>query len=299
MTNEIISSRVREIVDTLPHDKKSVVVLKGIPLSLFGEVADLDAAADNPLNYFLRTGGRKFLSHEEFLLTGAFVLAQFDAVYVVTNNLFMEQFPIEENFSADTKKLLLENFAEPEVDDEPAEENFDGRAKLFDLFVGLKDCGNFLAGTFNDEQLLSEPKVTALNLFAPVDVELDEVDALDAPIVDVQEAADFVELVREILFDAPTEIFVRTHNFAGDKEKLNSRLKILRQNFSVRTKIFRVRPEQFKRGFEHRDEYTKILRRHWGYDTFRNFTVYDLQRGRKSHLDCLAGTNYFGHRRAG
>lgn len=277
MTNENISARVREVVDTLPRDGNSVVVLKGVPLSLFDESSDLDAAAENPLAYFGQlTGGRKFLSHEEFILTSAFVLAQFDAVYVVTNNLFMEQFPIEENFSADTKKLLLEHFAEPEVDEEPAEENFGSRAKLFDLFVGLKDFGNFLSGVYNDEQLLSEPKVTALNLFAPVDVELAEVDAPDAQIVDVQEAADFVELVREIIFDEPTEIFVRTHNFAGDAERLNSRLKILRQNFS-RTKIFRVRPEQFKRGFEHRDEYTEILRRHWGYDAFRNFTVYDLR----------------------
>ena len=36
--------------------------------------------------------------------------------------------------------------------------------------------------------------------------------------------------------------------------------------------------EKFKLGFEHRDAYAEILKRHWGYDVFRNFTVYDLQK---------------------
>ena len=45
----------------------------------------------------------------------------------------------------------------------------------------------------------------------------------------------------------------------------------------MRTKIFRVRPEKFKRDFESRDAYAKILKRHWNYDAFRKFFVYDLQ----------------------
>ena len=100
MTNEIISARVQEIVDNLSRDGKSVVVLKGVPLSLFGESADLDAAAKNPLNYFLqRTGDRKFLSHEEFILLNAVIHMQHAAIYVLNNNLFDELCPIEENFS--------------------------------------------------------------------------------------------------------------------------------------------------------------------------------------------------------
>ena len=137
----------------MPRD--TVVVLKGVPLSLFGEVADLDAAANDPLNYFLRTG---------------------------------------ENFCR-TKKLLLEHLARLEDADNPDEENF-------------------LLAAYDDDKLLS--KVTALNLFAPVDVELDEIDATSNSIVDVCDEADFVKLAHEIICNAPTEIFVRTHNFACD-----------------------------------------------------------------------------------
>ena len=95
---------------------------------------------------------------------------------------------------------------------------------------------------------------------------------------DLQEETDFVEFVREIIFNQPEKIFLRTQNYTSDKEKLNERLKILHAHFFMQTKIFHVRPKKFKRGFEHRDAYTEILKRHWNYDAFRNFFVYDLQK---------------------
>ena len=166
MTNENISSRVREVVDTLPRDGKSVVVLKGVPLSLFDESADLDAAAKNPLNYFLqRTGARKFLSHEEFILLGGVVLMQFDAVYVVDNNSCGDEYPIEQNFSDATKTRLLDHFARLEDADNPVKKISGDAGKIVDIFTDLRE-ENFLFGVYNDAELLSKPKVTVLNLFA-------------------------------------------------------------------------------------------------------------------------------------
>lgn len=112
MTNEIILRRLREKIASLPPEENSCVVLKGVPLSFVGDEnfqANLDAAKDNPLNYFiaLAKSGRNFFSYEEFLLLNAFILAQYDAVHVVNNNVFIEQYPIEAAFGDDTKK----NFA--------------------------------------------------------------------------------------------------------------------------------------------------------------------------------------------
>lgn len=274
---------MNEKISSLPPEKNFAVVLKGVPLNFVDEnfSADLDAAKKNPLNYFyaLANGGRNFFAYEEFLLLGSFVLAQYDSVYVLNNNLFMEQYPIEAAFGDETKKILLEHFTEPEEAlDEPAEENLGSVAKLVELFVGLKACENFFVGVYNDEQILSEPKVKVLNLFAPADVALEEIDSDDAKIFfDLQEETDFVKFVREIIFSTPEKIFVRTQNYTGDKEKLDERLKIFRAHFFMRTKIFRVRPEKFKRDFESRDAYAEILKRHWNYDAFRKFFVYDLQ----------------------
>lgn len=284
MTNKIISNILRKKIAALPEEN-SAVVLKGVPLNFVDDKnlpEDLDTAKENPMNYFSRLtiGGRNIFTYEEFLLMKPFIIAQYDAIYLLNNNLFIEQYPIEANLSDATKKILLEHFTEPEnIIDEPEAENLGSVAKVVDMFVGLKDCGDYLVGVYNDENILSEPKIKILNLFAPVDIELQKIDSTSAQVfIDVQEEADFVDFVRKIILTTPEKIFVRTHNYTGDREKLNSHLKILGKYFSAQTKIFHVRPEEFKRGFEHRDAYTEILKRHWNYDTFRNFTVYDLQK---------------------
>ena len=276
---EMILNRLRCQLENLPQGK-NIFVLKGVPLEFVGEEnfpEDLERAINNPLNYFfeLTNSERKFLTYEEFLLLNAFIFAQYDNVYILKNNLFMEQFSIETKFTDATKKILLEHFTEPEnIIDEPKEKNFANVAKLTELFVGLKDSGNFLIGVYNDEQILNSPQVTVFNLF-DTEEKIPEINVSDAPnFFDLQEEFDFVEFIREIIFEPPAKIFVRTHNYAGDREKLHEHLKML----SAQIKIYIVLPEEFKRGFEHRDAFTEILKRHWGYDTFRNFKIYDLKK---------------------
>lgn len=279
MINELISKQLRKKIASLPSEETSIVVLKGIPLN-FVDGVDLDSAKDNPLNYFMRltNDGRRFITHEEFLLLKPFILAQYDAVYLVNNNLFMGQYPIEATFGDETRQKLLEHFTEPENTlEEPESENIGSVAKLVELFIRLKACGDYLVGVYNDEDLLNEPKVKLMNLFAPVDAKLDEISIDSAQVfIDLQEETDFVALIRQIIFNPLEKIFVRTQNYTGDKERLHSRLKMIRKHLAAQ--IYRVRPEEFKRGFEHRDAYTDILKRHWGYDSFRTFTVYDLQK---------------------
>ena len=278
--NEIILRRVKEKLSGLPCGKNFAVVLKGVPLSFVDEKfsADLDAAKKNPLNYFyaLANGGRKIFSYEEFLLLSSFVFAQYDSVYVVNNNIFMEQYPIEAAFGGETKKFLLEHFTEPE--DESSAENLGNVIKLAEIFVGLRDCDNFLVGVYNDEKILSKSKVKVLNLFAPADVALDEIDSDDAKnFFDLQEETDFVKFVREIIFNQPEKIFVRTQNYTGDKENLDDRLKILGKYFSAQTKIFCVPSKKLSATSTYRSDYLEILKRYWRHEAFKNFKIYDTQ----------------------
>ena len=279
---KIILKALHEQIKNLP-DEKNIFVLKGVPLAFVDEAENLEAASNDPLNYFfaLTSGGRKFLSYEEFLLLKAFILAQYSSVCVLKNNLFMEQFPIEKNFGDATKKILLEHFTEPENDTaDPQEQKLSaGNEKIANIFVGLKESENLLVGVYNDEQIFKEAQVNVLNLFESAEEELSEVDSSAAPnFIDLKEEADYVEFVRQIISSTPEKIFVRTHNYVGDKEKLNDRLKILLKNFAACLEIFRVRPEEIIPAFKPRIEFTEILKKHWGYDAFRDFKVYDRQK---------------------
>ena len=276
---EIILKALRGKLDNLPSGK-NIFVLKGVPLSFVDEEnfpEDLETAINAPLNYFIAliNSERKFLSYEEFLLLNAVIFMQYDAVYILNNNIFMGKYPLEIDLSDKTKKILLDYFTELEnIIEEPEEKNLGNASKLVDIFNWFKDCEEFLIGAYNDEQILSDPKVKILNLFDSAK-ELDEVDFDDAPnFIDLQEETDFINFLREIIFTTPEKIFVRTHYYSGSKEKLNERLKML----AAQIEIVIVRPEELKQGFEHRDEFTKILKRYWNHDAFRNFKVYDLQK---------------------
>ena len=276
---EIILKNLRGQIEKIQRGK-NIFVLKGVPLNFVGDEnfpEDLAAAINNPLNYFiaLTTSERKFLTYEEFLLLSPFIFAQYASIYVLKNNLFMEQFPIESKFGDATKKILLDYFNELEnIIEEPKEKNLGDASKLIDIFNWFGNGGDFLIGAYNDEQILSEPKVKILNLFDSAK-ELDEINFEDAPnFIDLQEEEDFINFLRKIIFTMPEKIFLRTHYYVGDKEKLNERLKML----AAQIEIIRVLPEEFKRGFEHRDEFIKILKQYWNHDTFRNFKVYDLQK---------------------
>ena len=94
-------------------------MLKGEPLNFVEKNSreDLEAAKDDPLNYFMRRkiGGRKIFSHEEFLLPGALISMQYDSVYVLNNNLFMEQYPIAAELTDATKKFCRSTSRKPKT----------------------------------------------------------------------------------------------------------------------------------------------------------------------------------------
>lgn len=278
----LLSKKIHEKISETGGNEKNIFVLKGIALKVAGEnfVEDICAACENPLQYFLKSvgGGRKFFTYEEFLILKSFILSQYNAVYILNNNLYADQFPIETEFDETTKNNLLEHFKEPETDDgEDAKEISPG--KVGEIFTGLREHKNFLIGVYNDEDILDEPKVKILNLFAPSTINFSEVDENSAQeIFDISDESDFVFLVRNILENSPQKIFVRLQNCVGDAEKISEHLKILQENFSEQTKIYLVRATKFKNNFESRDDYKRILETYWGYDDFRKFTVYDLQK---------------------
>lgn len=278
--NEIISSRLHEKLASLSLERNSVVILKGIPLNFVGDgnfPEDLERAVRDPLKYFfeLTTSGRKFLTYEEFLLLNAFIFTQYNSVYVVNNSLFMKQYPIEDKFGNATKQNLLEHFAEPDNDstDPQAQKLSPEEEKFTNIFVGLKELKGFLIGVYNDEQILN--KVTIINLFDKTDAVIEEIDSSNAPdIIDLKKETDYADFVRQIISATPDKIFVRTCNYTDDKDRLDAYLKIV----AAQIKISTVLPEEITLAFKPRAEFAEILKRHWGYDDFKNFRVYDRQK---------------------
>ena len=279
---EVLLKKIQEKISNIDSDKKNIFILRGIPLNLLEKnfAENIEAAADNPLQYFfeLVNGGRKFLTYEEFILLKSFISAQYDSVYILNNNLYANQFPIETKFSTETKNNLLEHFKEPETEtgDEVPEIS---TGKCGELFTGLREHKNILVGVYNDEEILDDAQIKFLNLFENVAEKISEVDEETATkIFDIADETDFVCLVKNVCTDLPQKIFVRLQHCVSDSEKILDHLKILQENFSAQTKIHLVRQKNFRQGFESRKEYLSILKKYWGENKdFRKFTIYDLE----------------------
>ena len=79
MASSVIRNQINAKLAGIKADEKTLVVLKGIPVSYVDpsvDKVDLSSVIENKMGYFMSIyGKRKYLSYEEFLLLADFALA--------------------------------------------------------------------------------------------------------------------------------------------------------------------------------------------------------------------------------
>lgn len=286
MANTIINRVIKEKIDTLLQEEDAVIILKGIPLSCvdtaIGNI-DLSKAVENKMGYFMSIyNQRKLLVYEEFLLIADFVVSQYKTIYVISNNIYMEQFPVEEWFSPSVREGLLNHFSES--DNAENDETFIGDIEEYiSIFVGLKEYNGYLLGAYNEPVSLNTPKIVNVNLFEHNTADVFAVGNTDEDFLDIIEETDYLDFVK-LLFEEPDEIYVRVANYTGDINKLKDHITVISYYWKDYTDIFFIQAQTESGEFEHREEYTDILKRYWGYPSFRTLPIYDvakLEQGQK------------------
>ena len=286
MADRVITNRLAEKLAELHMDNNSVVVLKGIPLpEADGSVGriDLSDVVANKLGYFMSIfGRRRFLSYEEFLLLSDFIVSQYKEIVILNNNIYMEQYPVEECFSGAVRSGLLNHYAES--DEGETDSSYIGDIDEYvSLFQGLKEYNGHLMGAYCPVDALHDPKVLTVNLFDEKKEELvcsaEQVDGF----VEIVEESDYIDLVR-LLLEEPAEIYVRISNYTGDANRLRDHIAVAAHYWKDHTGIVVLQPQDLEDDYEHREEYGDILKKYWGYSSFRTLEVYDmnaLDRGEK------------------
>ena len=278
MPNMVMANQIRDKLETLSIDDSSVVVLKGIPLSIVDPSADKIKLADvvsNKLGYFMSIfGKRKFLAYEEFLLMADFIVSQYKEIYILNNNIYMNQFPVEECFENDVRAGLLTHFEETE--DEENDDKYIGDIdEYISIFDGLKEYNGYLLGVYSTTQALQSIKITNINLFDSKREEIACSDNETDDFVEIIEESDYIDLMK-LLFAEPDEIHVRVSNYSGDANMLRDHIALAAFYWKDFTDIYFVQPQKPEDEYEHREEYTEILKKHWGYTSYRNLPVYNM-----------------------
>lgn len=278
MANRVIVNRITEKLAQLQVDAQSIVVLKGIPLSVADPKAEPVKLSDviaNKMFYFMSIfGKRKFLTYEEFLLLAPFVEAQYKEIIILNNNIYMEQYPVEECFSDEVRAGLLVHYCESEEGED--DDQFLGDIdEYIALFQGLKEYNGYLLGAYGTVPTLHSSKVNVVNLFDSKREDL--IYSLDTSedFVDLIEESDYIDLVK-LLFAEPDEIYVRISNYTGDLNKLKDHIATTACYWKEYTDIYLMQVQELEDAYTPRPEYSEILKKHWGYSSFRNLSVYDI-----------------------
>ena len=290
MANTVIANRIRDKIQELDAAENSIVVLKGISLQVVDSSApkiDLGKIIENKMLYFMSIfGQRKVLSYEEFLLLADFVVAQYKEVYVLNNNIYMEQYPVEECFSDKTRAGLLNHYGESEQEENDESEIGD-IDEYIAIFEGLKEYNGYLMGAYSSVPALSNNKVITINLFENNRDSLIYQENHTDEFIDLIEESDYIDFVK-LLFAEPDEICVRIANYTGDLNRLKDHIGMIASYWSDYTDVFLIQAQNVENEFEHRDEYSDILKKYWGYSSYRNLPVYDmtkLEQGEKEVIE--------------
>lgn len=278
MSGSIIINQIRDKIKALNIDEKSVVVLKGIPVSVVDPEVNkivLSDVVNDKMGYFMSIyGKRKFLSYEEFLLISDFAIAQYKEVIILENNLYMEQYPVENCFTDDVKKGLLAHFEESEADEN--DETYIGDIdEYIAIFKGIKEYNGYLLGAYNEPSSLMNSKIVHKNIFDQKKSDITPVSNNELLEIDLIEESDYIDLVKRV-FSEPDELYIRISNYTGDMNRLKDHIALLAYYWKDYTEIFYIQPQTVADEFKHRDEYGDILKKYWGYDSYRTLPVYDM-----------------------
>lgn len=286
MASKVIAKCLAGKLEELNIDNNSIIVLKGIPLSAADasvERINLSDVVSNKLGYFMSVlGRRKFLSYEEFLLLSEFIVSQYKEIVILNNNIYMEQYPVEEYFSDVVRSGLLNHYAES--DEGETDSSYIGDIDEYvSMFQGLKECNGHLMGAYCSVDALRRPKVLTVNLFDNKKEELTYSSEQVDDFVEIVEESDYIDLVR-LLFEEPARIYVRISNYTGDANRLKDHIAVAAHYWKNDTGIVFLQTQELEDDYEHREEYGDILKKYWGYSSFRTLDVYDmnaLDRGEK------------------
>lgn len=284
MENTMIKGKVLDIIKENEEDN-ILFVLKGISfndIEFNNNEIDYYSLVNNKIGYFMSIyGKRNIVTYEEFILLADFAIAQYKRVIIINNNLYMTIYPVDDYFKTEVRSGLIKHFEESSEDDSDAYIGDIG--EYINIFIGLKEYDGRLMGSYNNPASITDAKVYKINVFDEKYRDVQVVNNITDIINDIDEECDYVNLV-SCFSSKDIKLNIRLSNYTGDTNILKEHLALFNYYYGDNSSINIVQESTVFEDFEHRNEYTDILKKYWGYDEFRDVSVYnmmELEKGNK------------------
>lgn len=278
--SSFFGTKVNDAINKCLQTDDSIVVLRGIPIEVLDvdilKSIDYSGLIGNRLKYFSEavSSNRKVYTYEEYLYLRDFLVSQFKKVFILNNNLYINYVPANNFFPDNVLEKMIAHYSDPE--DVSEEANIDGIDEYASIFIGLKKHNDQVICCYVDDEKTQNIKVSYCTLFE-ADNYSNDLDESDEAYIDIVEDADYIDFIKK-LSSEPRSICVNVSNYVGDRDRLLNGIRTVARNYKGITTVRIFKKREKRTGFNHRDEFTDILKRYWGHSEFRDIKVYDINK---------------------
>jgi len=260
------------------NDSGNIIVLKGIDIKLIENNVSIDVEEilDNKLNYFLKLAqsDRKVITYDEYLALYDLVLMQYKKIIILENNLFINFYPLQVKLGNEKLKALLNHFDEEKEGDKYEIGNI---TELTAIYGNIKFINDRYYVTYNN--IISDEKEQIFSIF-PKDfaaIEKDEIEYTSL-FYEISDEEDYILMLDAILKGDKKTIYIIEKNTSLSKMVVEDKLKVLKYILKESIEIKIAQLIEKRKETAVRQEFLDILKKYWGYNSFRTIKVYNMNK---------------------
>lgn len=299
MDNKVyIRNLLHNKIKELSNEENIAFIIKGIPLDIieFKNEINIEILSDNKLKYFNSVYNRRnIFVYEEFLLLNGIITEQYDKIYIINNNLYSKYYPLEICLKNDIINKLQEQFIDiDEIDDTNDTNNINELDDINDkiintllqIFDGILQKDNILLCGYNDTVIKDWYKINIIELFnqSYLSKEIQYTDKINNIFI-IEDDTDYTILVNQIINNNQQQYILDISRYTGNQSELQDIIKLLINNIENINLYIYKKKEQIQSSYT--EESKNILKKYWGYDTFRTFEVYNIEKLEENYKEYL------------
>ncbi len=254
-------------------DDNTLFVIKGFDLEILGiGNIDISTTIENKLQRLFSISQQQLpaIAYDEFICIFDMAIMQFNKIYIIENPVYNHLFPIGVNLDDNAVAKLFchfDNDIEDISSDSTTLSGIDAYTNIYNNFVKIET--KFACSYNLDVNLLKNEKIQRVVF----DYCVNNLDSTgDATHFNLYNEQDYFLLI-DTLLSSNSLISVAYDGFLSGKEVIDNKMHLLQTMFPKRVIVTQsdlaLTPSNCP------DEITDLLKRYWGYASFRDIKIYD------------------------
>lgn len=284
----IIKGTLEKCIEDI-NDKSALIVLKGFDINQFdcNFSVDINDLFNNKLAYFMKIASarKNIVIYDEYLALYEILNMQYKKIYIINNNLYIRLFPLTIKLNENILNGMINHFDEEKLGDKFEIGDIND---YLDVYSNIKIINNNYFITYNN--VIINEKEENIDLFNSYNSELTTKKITNPEYVHaISNEEDYLKFLNNCLLLQPNDIIYDLKSTTVNKNIIIEKIKILNQILKGKTNIVQYISNKDKSVLSDK-EYERILKKYWGYSTFRPIKTYDLdllQDGKKEVKEIL------------